>query len=154
MGTQASLPMTFGSVTVTPRIGLRYAYFHADSFGESGAGGQSLHVGTDKVRSLQPYAQVSLDRAFGDALRPVDVQLRVGYAHELLDANRAVSVASQDGTPFNAPGTALPRGYLTSGVSVTMHPFKSLDVALSYDTVFDTTHASVQQGSVRISYRF
>lgn len=153
-GTQASLPMTFGSVTVTPRIGLRYAYFHADSFGENGAGGQNLQVGTDNVRSLQPYAQLSLDRAFGDALRPVNVELRVGYAHELLDANRAVSVTSQDGTPFNATGTALPRGYLTSGVSVTMHPLKSLDVALSYDTVFNTTHASVQQGSVRLGYRF
>lgn len=153
-GTQASLPMTFGSVTVTPRIGLRYAYFHANSFGESGAGGQNLEVGSDSVRSLQPYAQVSLDRAFGDALKPVNVELRVGYAHELLDANRAVSVASQDGTPFNARGTTLPRGYLTSGVSVTMHPIKSLDVALSYDTVFNTTHASVQQGSVRVGYRF
>ncbi|WP_042304206.1 autotransporter outer membrane beta-barrel domain-containing protein, partial [Paraburkholderia kururiensis] len=138
-GTQASLPMTFGSVTITPRIGLRYAYLHANGFAESGAGGQNLHVGTDNVRSLQPYAQVSLDRAFGDVLRPVNVELRVGYAHELLDANRAVSVASQDGTPFNAPGTTLPRGYLTSGASVTMHPVRSLDVALSYDTVFNTT---------------
>ncbi|WP_114810572.1 autotransporter domain-containing protein [Paraburkholderia kururiensis] len=153
-GTQASLPMTFGSVTVTPRIGLRYAYFHANGFGESGAGGQDLQVGADNVRSLQPYAQISLDRNFGDSLRPVNVELRVGYAHELLDANRAVSVASQDGTPFNAPGTTLPRGYLTSGVSVTMHPVRNLDVALSYDTVFNTTHASVQQGSVRVGYRF
>ena len=154
LGTQASLPMTFGSVTVTPRVGLRYAYFHANNFGEGGAGGQSLHVGTDNVRSLQPYAQITLGRAFGDAIKPVHVELRVGYAHELLDANRALSVEVQDGTLFTAPGTALPRGYLTSGVSVTMHPLKRLDVALSYDTVFNTTHASVQQGSLRVGYRF
>ncbi|MGS0897618.1 autotransporter outer membrane beta-barrel domain-containing protein, partial [Burkholderia stagnalis] len=154
VGGQASLPMTFGSVTVTPRAGLRYAFFHANGFGESGAGGQDLNVGTDNVRSLQPYVGVTIDKTFGDALRAVNAQLRIGYAHELLDANRAVSVASQDGTLFTAPGTTLPRGYLTAGASVTLHPAKRVDVSLSYDAIVNTTHASAQQGSVQVGYRF
>lgn len=153
-GAQASLPMMLGGVTVTPRVGLRYAYFHANGFSENGAGGQNLSVGTDNARSLQPYVDIALDKAFGDALRPIDAEFRIGYAHELLDANRAVSVASQDGTLFTASGTSLPRGYLTAGASVTLHPRKNLDVSLSYDTVVDTTHASAQEGRVRVGYRF
>lgn len=154
VGGQASLPMTFGSFTVTPRVGLRYAYFHANGFGEDGAAGQDLAVGTDNVRSLQPYVGVTLDRAFGDAFRPVNAQLRVGYAHELLDANRAVSVAASDGTLFTAPGTSLPRGYFTAGAGVTLHPKKNLSVSLSYDALINTTHASAQQGEVRVGYQF
>jgi outer membrane autotransporter protein len=138
VGTQASLPMTFGDVTVTPRIGLRYAYFHANGFGESGAGGEDLNVGTDNVHSLQPYAEVTLDKAFGDAQKPTVVQVRMGYARGLLDANRAMSVTAQDGTLFAAPGTNLPRGYLTTG----------------YDTMINTGHASAQQGSIRVGYQF
>jgi outer membrane autotransporter protein len=154
MGGEANLPMLFGAVTVTPRIGLRYAYFHANGFGESGAGGQDLNVGTDNVRSLQPYVGVTLDRAFGDALKPVNAELRLGYVHELLDANRAVSVASQDGTVFVAPGTNLPRGYMTAGASVALHPGKNLEVSLAYDTMINTTHVSSQQGSLHVGYRF
>ncbi len=154
LGGQASLPMTFGSLTVTPQAGLRYAYFHANGFDESGSGGEDLNVGTDNVHSLQPYVGVTIDKAFGDALRPVNAELRLGYAHEMLDSNRAVNVTSQDGTLFTAPGTSLPRGYLTAGASMTLHPKKDLDVSLSYDTVINTTHASAQVGDVRIGYRF
>jgi outer membrane autotransporter protein len=154
LGGQASLPMTFGDVTVTPRLGMRYAYFHANGFGESGAGGEDLTVGADNVHSLQPYVGVTLDKAFGDATRPTTVQVRVSYARELLDANRALSVTAQDGTVFPAPGTNLPRGYLTTGASITLHPTKQMDVSLNYDTVINTGHASVQQGSVRVGYQF
>ena len=153
-GAQASLPLTLGSVVLTPRVGLRYAYFHANSFGESGAAAQDLDVSTDNVHSLQPYAELTLDKAFGDALKPVDVQLRVSYAREVLDASRAVSVASQDGTLFTAPGTSLPRGYLTTGISIGMQPVKNLRLSLGYDTLINTTHASAQAGTLRADYRF
>ena len=153
-GVQASLPLALGSVVLTPRVGLRYAYFHANSFGESGAAAQDLDVGTDNVHSLQPYAELTLDKAFGDTLKPVKVQLRVGYAREVLDAGRALSVASQDGTLFTAPGTSLPRGYLTTGISIGMQPVKNLRLSLGYDTLINTTHASAQAGTLRADYRF
>ena len=153
-GAQAALPLTLGSVVLTPRVGLRYAYFHADSFGESGAAAQNLDVGSDNLHSLQPYAELTLDRAFGDVLNPVNVQLRVGYARELLDAGRAVSVASQDETLFTAPGVSLPRGYLTTGISIGLQPVKSLMVSLGYDALINTTHASAQAGTLKAEYRF
>jgi fibronectin-binding autotransporter adhesin len=154
LGGQASLPLTLGSVVITPRVGLRYAYFHANGFSENGAGGQDLSVGTDNVHSLQPYAEVTLDKAFGNVVEPFDVQLRLGYAHELLNANRTVAVAAQDGTVFAAPGTSLPRGYLTTGVSVSMQPTKALTVSLSYDALINTTHASDQTASLKVGYHF
>ena len=153
-GAQAALPLTLGSVVLTPRVGLRYAYFHADSFGESGAAAQNLDVGSDNLHSLQPYAELTLDRAFGDVLNPVNVQLRVGYARELLDAGRAVSVASQDETLFTAPGVSLPRGYLTTGISIGLQPVKNLMVSLGYDALINTTHASAQAGTLKAEYRF
>ena len=153
-GAQAALSLTLGSVVLTPRVGLRYAYFHADSFGESGAAAQNLDVGSDNLHSLQPYAELTLDRAFGDVLNPVNVQLRVGYARELLDAGRAVSVASQDETLFTAPGVSLPRGYLTTGISIGLQPVKSLMVSLGYDALINTTHASAQAGTLKAEYRF
>ena len=153
-GAQAALPLTLGSVVLTPRVGLRYAYFHADSFGESGAAAQNLDVGPDNLHSLQPYAELTLDRAFGDVLNPVNVQLRVGYARELLDAGRAVSVASQDETLFTAPGVSLPRGYLTTGISIGLQPVKNLMVSLGYDALINTTHASAQAGTLKAEYRF
>ncbi|MCX4162594.1 autotransporter domain-containing protein [Paraburkholderia megapolitana] len=153
-GGQASMPLTFGSFVVTPSMGLRFAYLHANGFGESGAGGQDLNVGTDNVQSLQPYAQVTFDKAFGDALRPIDLQLRLGYAHELLNANRTVSVTAQDGTVFAAPGTSLPRGYLSAGVSLQMEPTKAMTVSVGYDALINTTHASAQAASVKVGYTF
>ncbi|WP_219847280.1 autotransporter-associated beta strand repeat-containing protein [Burkholderia multivorans] len=155
LGAQASLPLALGAnTTLTPKLGLRYAWFHADGFGEHGAGGQNLKVGSDTVNSLQPYVGVALDQAFGDAAHPANAQLRVGYARELLDASRSLGVMSQDGTQFTAPGTSLPRGYLTAGVGVTLHAAKNLDVTFSYDTLFNTGGARAQQGSLNVSYRF
>lgn len=154
LGTQASLPMSIGGVTVTPLVGLRYAYFHANSFGESGAGGQDLNVGTDSVRSLQPYAQLAFDHAFGSELKPVNVEFRVGYAHELLDTNRALNVSSQDDTAFTASGANLPRCQLTTGLSVGTEVRKNLRISLSYDALLDTSHVSAQQGSLHVGYAF
>jgi fibronectin-binding autotransporter adhesin len=152
---QAALPLEIGGgVTITPRVGLRFAYAHANGFGESGANGQDLTVGTDNVRSLQPYAQLAFGKAFGDAWRPMSIELRAGYARELLGTGRTVSVDAQDGTTFAAPGTSLPRDQLTAGVSVSVQPSKSLLLSLGYDAVIMTGHASAQAGSLKLSYSF
>lgn len=152
--TQASLPMEAGGFRFTPHIGLRYAYVRGTGFGENGANGQNLNVGPDSARSLQPYAGVSLDKAFGDAVRPVGVQLRVGYAHEVLRGSRVVQVQSQDGTVFAAPGTDLPRAFLTTGASVTLQAAKTTTVSLGLDATIDTSHVSAQSAYVRVNSRF
>ena len=152
--TQASLPMDAGGLRIAPHIGLRYAYVRGSGFGESGANGQNLHVGPDSARSLQPYVGVSLDKAFGDALRPVNVQLRLAYAHEVLGAGRVVQVQSQDGTVFAAPGTDLPRSFLTTGAGVTVQAAKATTVSLGLDATIDTSHVSAQSAYVRVNHRF
>ncbi|MBP0711702.1 autotransporter domain-containing protein [Burkholderia sola] len=152
--TQASLPMAAGGFRFAPHVGLRYAYVRGSGFGEDGANGQNLHVGPDSARSLQPYVGVSLAKAFGDAVRPVDVQLRVGYAHEVLRGSRVVQVQSQDGTVFAAPGTDLPRSFLTTGASVTLQAAKTTTVSLGLDATINTGHVSAQSAYVRVNSRF
>ncbi|WP_150723171.1 autotransporter outer membrane beta-barrel domain-containing protein [Pandoraea capi] len=46
------------------------------------------------------------------------------------------------------------RGYLTVGAGITMRLSTRFDVSLNYDGLINTTHASAQQGSVRVAYRF
>ncbi|WP_165596270.1 autotransporter outer membrane beta-barrel domain-containing protein, partial [Achromobacter xylosoxidans] len=151
---QVSKPLALGGLVMTPRLGLRYAYFHANSFDEGGARGQNLHVGSDTARSLQPYVGMTFDTAFDSAQRPLNLQFRVAYAHELLDTGRAMTVVSQDGTRFAAPGADLSRGFLTFGASVGLPLTRQLDVSLAYDALVNTSRASSQAGSVRMSYRF
>ncbi|MFS2105593.1 autotransporter domain-containing protein [Ralstonia sp. Ralssp135] len=152
--TQASLPMEAGGIRLAPHVGLRYAYVRGSGFGENGANGQNLQVGPDSARSLQPYVGVTLDKAFGDAVRPVNVQLRVGYAHELMNAGRVVQVQSQDGTVFAAPGTDLPRSFLTTGASVMLQAAKATTVSLGVDATINTSHVSAQSAYVRVNHRF
>lgn len=152
--TQASLPMQAGGFVLTPQAGLRYAYVRANGFGESGANGQNLQVDADNARSLQPYVGVTLDKAFGDAVRPVNVQLRLGYAHEVLSGGRVALVQSQDGTVFAAPGTDLPHSFLTTGASVSLLASKATTVALGVDAVLNTGHVSAQSAYVRVNHRF
>lgn len=151
--TQASLPLEMGGVRLAPHLGLRYAYVRGSGFGEDGANGQNLQVGPDSARSLQPYVGVTLDKAFGD-VRPVNVQLRLGYAHELMNAGRVVQVQSQDGTMFAAPGTDLPRSFLTTGASVTLQAAKATTVSLGVDATLNTSHVSAQSAYVRVNHRF
>ncbi|PJI53653.1 hypothetical protein CTI14_25515, partial [Methylobacterium radiotolerans] len=47
---------------------------------------------------------LKLDKTFGEGERAIDAQLRVGYARELMGTSRQVTVLSQDGTRFAAPG--------------------------------------------------
>ncbi|MDH6642401.1 autotransporter-associated beta strand protein [Ralstonia sp. GP73] len=151
--TQASLPLEMGGIRLAPHVGMRYAYVRGSGFGENGANGQNLQVGPDSARSLQPYVGVTLDKAFGD-VRPLNVQLRAGYAHELMNAGRVVQVQSQDGTAFTAPGTDLPRSFLTTGASVTLQATKATTVSLGVDATLNTSHVSTQSAYVRVNHRF
>lgn len=151
---QAGMPIAVGSVTMTPRLGLRYAYFRGNGFGESGAQGQNLSVDADNARSLQPFVSLAIDKAFGNTLAPIDVQWRIGYAWEALSHARGLAVTSQDGTTFSAPGTDLPRAYLTTGASVGFHPAKSVSVAVGLDALLNVGHASAQSAYARLDYRF
>ncbi|WP_235610859.1 autotransporter family protein [Bordetella sp. H567] len=154
-GLQASLPLATGPVTVTPRVGVRYQYFHANRFGETGPTSQNLDVGSQDFNSLQPYAQVAVGLPFSTgAARPALVEARVGYAYETLDAGRNVAAAAGDGTRFTLPGVSPSRGMLTAGLGLTLPIGKAVDITASYDRLFDTGNVSAQAFLLQGSYRF
>ncbi|ARP85289.1 autotransporter outer membrane beta-barrel domain-containing protein [Bordetella genomosp. 9] len=154
-GLQASLPLAAGPVTVTPRVGLRYQYFHADGFNETGSTSQNLDVDGESFNSLQPYAQLAFGIPFStSASKPALVEARVSYAYETLDTQRAFNVTSGDGTRFTLPGVAPSRGMLSAGLGLTLPIGKALDLTASYDRLFSTGNVSAQTFQLQASYRF
>jgi autotransporter-associated beta strand protein len=154
-GLQASLPLATGPVTVTPRLGMRYQYFHAASFGETGPTSQNLDVDSQDLNSLQPYAQVAVGLPFRTgAARPALVEARVGYSYETLDAGRSVAAAAGDGTRFTLPGVSPSRGMLTAGMGLTLPLGKAVDITVSYDRLLDTGNVFAQAFQLQGTYRF
>jgi len=116
---QAGIPLEIARDTVLePRAGLHWAWLHGQGFTESGGGGQDLAVGADTVHSAQPYLGLMLMHAFGTTVEPVNVYLDVEYARELANRTRTVTVFSQDGTAFAAPGAPLARQIVSLGAGV------------------------------------
>lgn len=116
---QAGTPFEIGSHTVLePHAGLHWAWLHGQGFAESGGNGQNLAVGADTVHSAQPYLGLSLMHAFGTMAEPVSVHVDVDYAYELANRNRSVTVFTQDGTAFAAPGAPLAHHIVSIGAGV------------------------------------
>jgi len=154
-GLQASLPLNAGPTVLTPRVGLRYQYFHGDAFNERGLDSQALSVKSQDLHSLQPYVGVTADYSFnGPGAKPARLQGRVGYAYETLSTSRSVAVTAGDGTGFSVPGATPTRGMLTAGLSLNMQVANQLDLAVSYDTLFRTGNTSAQTFRLGASYRF
>ena len=113
---QAGVPLEIARDTVLePRAGLHWAWLHGQGFTESGGGGQDLRVGADTVHSARPYVGLMLMHAFGTMAQPVNVYVDVEYARELANRTRTVTVFSQDGTAFAAPGASLARHIVSFG---------------------------------------
>ncbi|SHH63811.1 outer membrane autotransporter barrel domain-containing protein [Pollutimonas bauzanensis] len=154
-GLQASAPLPAGPVVVTPRLGVRYQYFHGNSFDESGPTSQNLSVDTQNLRSLQPYAGITLDYPFNTSgTKPALVQARLGYAYETLGIGRNMAVTSADGTGFVIPGATDSRGMLTAGLGANMSIGKSLSLYVSYDALLKTGNVSAQTLQGGMNYRF
>ncbi|HVW50434.1 MAG TPA: autotransporter domain-containing protein [Trinickia sp.] len=116
---QAGIPVEIARDTVfEPRAGLHWAWMHGQAFTESGGGGQDLAVGADTVHSAQPYLGLTLMHAFGTSAQPVNVYMDVEYAREMANRARTVTVFSQDGTAFVAPGAPLAHHIVSLGAGV------------------------------------
>ncbi len=154
-GLQASLPLAAGPLTITPRLGLRYQYLHAERFSETGSTSQNLDVGAQDFNSLQPYAQLVVGLPFNmKSDKPAVVEARVGYAYETLDTNREFRATASDGTGFTLPGVAPSRGMFSAGLGLTMPVSKAMDLTASYDRLFDTGNVSGQTFQLQATYRF
>lgn len=154
LGTEAALPLALGGVSLSPHVGWLVAYYRANGFAESGAGGQSLDVGADNARSVQPYAGVSVGKSFGGGATPLTLQLTVDYGFELAQRSRAVSVLGTDGTVFSAPGASLTRGRLMTGVSVAGPLTRQMEFSAGYTGWINTGRGSQQGIEIAIRYRY
>jgi len=144
------------AVTLTPRIGLRYAYLDGLGTDESGPTAQNLGVGNQHLQSLQPYVGLTLDYAFtlAHSVRPASVQLRAGYAYETLGTGRNVPVTAADGTGFTIAGTRDSRGQLTAGLGATLPLGKTTRAYLRYDAWLHTGNVNAQSLRAGVDYRF
>ncbi|HWK62509.1 MAG TPA: autotransporter domain-containing protein [Eoetvoesiella sp.] len=144
------------AVTLTPRIGIRYAYLGGLGTDESGPTAQNLGVGNQHRQSLQPYAGLTLDYRFTlpNSARPASVQLRAGYAYETQSLNRNVSVTAADGTGFTIAGTRDSRGQLTAGLGTTLPLGKTTSAYLRYDAWLHTGNVNAQALQAGVDYRF
>lgn len=144
------------AVTLTPRVGIRYAYLGGLGTDESGPTAQNLGVGNQHLQSLQPYAGLTLDYRFTlpNSARPASVQLRAGYAYETQSPNRNVSVTAADGTGFTIAGTRDSRGQLTAGLGATLPLGKTTSAYLRYDAWLHTGNVSAQALQAGVDYRF
>ncbi|MGN6319420.1 autotransporter outer membrane beta-barrel domain-containing protein [Trinickia sp.] len=116
---QAGIPFEVGSNTVLePHAGLHWAWVHGQGFAESGGSGQNLAVGADTLHSAQPYLGLTLMHTFGTMAEPVSIHVDVDYARELANRTRSVTVLTQDGTAFAAPGAPLAHHIVSIGAGV------------------------------------
>ena len=155
-GLQVSHAWQLGLATLTPRLGLRYAYLNGLQLTESGPTAQNLGVGKQALHSLQPYLGLTLDYPFSlrNSKRPASIQLRVGYAYETQGRGRTVPVTAADGTGFAIAGTRDARGMLTAGLGTTLPIGKSTNAYVRYDAWLHTGNVSAQSLQAGVDYRF
>lgn len=154
---QASTPWKLHpALTLTPYLGLRYAYVHGLATSESGLASQQLEIDSQTQQSLQPYVGVTLDYAFtaGNTERLSHLRVRAGYAYETLSTNRDTTVSSSDGTQFVIPGTQDSRGMVTAGLGLDMPIGKATRAYVRYDAVLPTGNITAQSAQIGVNYQF
>jgi hypothetical protein len=155
-GLQLDRAVTINGWRIDPAAGLRFAAIDAGGFAESSP--QTLrafavNAAASAYTSVQPYLDVDISQSFpaGDAMT-ITPDLALGYAAELGDRGKAVTVTTQDGTAFATPHNA-PDGNtasLSTGLAVTKNNL-SLYAAYSANLSGNTTTQTAQAG-LRISF--
>jgi autotransporter-associated beta strand protein len=154
-GLQASMPWVLDRVTITPRLGLRYAHLNGYRLNESGPTSQNLGVDAQTLNSLQPYAGVTFDVPLNlSSERPASIQARVAYAYETRSMHRDVAVTAADGTGFIIRGTSESRGLLNAGLGATLPIGKAAKAYVRYDALLHTGNMSAQSVQAGLDYRF
>src|SRR3546814_16579172 len=97
---------------------------HFDRFGlnETGPTSQNLAVDDQHLDSLQPYIGMTLDYPLNlNTAHPANLQARLGYASETLDAPHHLSVSSTARPRFVTPGNTDARSLLSAGPGVNVY---------------------------------
>ncbi len=159
-GTQWSLPVSFpalgnGSATLTPEAGLQFVHLMEEGFGESGGDDFNLSASGRGTDSLQPYLTAKLAQEFnteaGDAVIP---ELRLGFAHEVLNNLRLLTVSTAGGVAFPTAGLEPARSQLSGGLGVTVQTGANLYLYADYDAVLPTGNTVIHTIQAGLHWRF
>jgi outer membrane autotransporter protein len=159
-GTQWSLPLSFpafgnGSATFTPEAGLQFVHVMEDGFGETGGDDFNLSASGRGTDSFQPYLTAKLAQEFnteaGDAVIP---ELRLGFAHEVLNNLRLLTVSTAGGVAFPTAGLEPARSQLSGGLGVTVQTGANLYLYADYDAVLPTGNTVIHTIQAGLHWRF
>jgi outer membrane autotransporter protein len=137
-----------GTMTVTPKLGIRYVHLAEAGYTETGVGGSDLSAPAGATDSLQPYLAVAFSQKFATQGAEFIPEVRFGYGRELF-GGRNLTVTAVSGTVFPVAAVAQSRDRFMVGASLAAHLAPSVSVRADYDAVLHsdgTTEQAVQAG--------
>lgn len=145
-----------GTTVLTPYAGLQTSTAVQDSFVESGAGGLDLAVADQTTSSLRSILGGKLAKTIATSWeRPLALELRVGWAHEFVNDDRAVtaSFVGIPGAAFTVQGAKPGRDSALIGLAAQTALSDQSSLFLRYDGDLngaDNAHAIT--GGIRITW--
>jgi fibronectin-binding autotransporter adhesin len=140
---QAAWPLQLSAWQLTPQAGALYQRQQLGGFSESIGGTNPLapDFAVTGARSsyivLQPYADVSITRAFQAQGVTYLPQFSVGYRYNTRNAAPpTVQVTAQDGTLFTLPGATSGRGMATADARITAEAGAMWNLYVDYQGLF------------------
>ncbi|HLJ63445.1 MAG TPA: autotransporter outer membrane beta-barrel domain-containing protein, partial [Stellaceae bacterium] len=138
--------------TLTPFLGAGYTHTSIDAFNETGAfGALAINAGTSDSFQTTLGLRVSTVIALGDGGTVVP-ELRIGYAHEFLDAAQTLN-GSLSLTPFSVTGVNFGRDSALIGVGVTHAMSARARIFVDYDgKITGSFQEHALSAGVRVSF--
>ena len=145
-----------GTTVLTPYAGLQTSTAVQDSFVESGAGGLDLAVAGQTTSSLRSILGGKLAKTIETGWeRPLALELRVGWAHEFVNDDRAVaaSFVGIPGAAFTVQGAKPGRDSALIGLAAQTALNDQSSLFLRYDgDINGADNAHAITGGIRITW--
>jgi uncharacterized protein with beta-barrel porin domain len=145
-----------GTTVLTPYAGLQASTAIQDSFVESGAGGLDLAVAGQTTSSLRSILGGKLAKTVETSWeRPLALELRVGWAHEFVNDDRAVtaSFVGVPGAAFTVQGAKPGRDSALIGLAAQTALNDQSSIFLRYDgDINGADNAHAITGGIRITW--
>ncbi len=143
-------------LTMTPTISAAYVHLKTDGYTETGAGGASLIVDSDRLRSLKigvgANAVWNMKNTDGSTMKPA---LRVGYTYDALNdrIDTTSSFVGGGGTSFGTKGPSIDRSAINAGAGLTYMTTANWDLSANYDYTYKANY-DAHTGTLRATSRF
>ncbi len=142
-------------ITLTPKAGVNYVHYSADSYTETGAGGASLTVTSDDMDILEFGVGVdaTTTHAFrdGSSIKP---SLSAGVRYDVIgDEFQATNQFAGGGAAFKVEGFDPAQTTFDLGAGVTYYSTDNWEFSAGYDFEYKSDYDS-HTGSVKAAYKF